>query len=800
MRHFRTTALAALICSVATIGAANTYTVTSTADSGAGTLRQAILDANANPGADTIAFNITGSGVHTIALTAALPYITDAVTIDGYTQAGSSPNTHAVGEGLDTVLKIEIDGTGATQNGLWVQAPDVTIRGLAINRFPAYQIEGAGYPYNTANLVVEGCFVGTTPDGLHASGTGPGVDAEHLNFRIGGLIPAQRNLIAKEVHLTGQGVAQGNLIGTDATGLRAAAPGTPSGRGVYLYGGNAITFGGTDPNAANVVAGFDEGLRLESAASTVQGNFFGVDAGQIGVIPSGATGIMVISGGVIGGAGPGEGNVIGGFETGVQIGHPVTFQGNAVGTDFSGTRNLGNRINGVYVTSGILSIGGIAPGEANLIAFNGWAGILLYSYSSRVTMRGNRIFENGLGGTAGGGVQGIGIDLGFATGPDGPTANDPGDGDAGSGYANDWQNFPLIASATPEGGGTRVIGTLNSIASAVFDLDFYGNPACRTRPRALLQGETYLGTTQVTTDAAGNASFNVLLSTPIDAGAPVTATATDAAGNTSEFWNPILFRDSPGVGGPGDSNTQDLFGQLFEPGATITVGGTPIAGVVETSTTRRKFVGPSLTPGTVYDIVLTNPSGLSGTLHNGYVSRFLDVGAFTLFDRLISQLVANGVTAGCGGGNYCPNSNVTRKQMAVFVLKAKHGVCYVPPPCAGVFPDVPCSSNFAPWIEEFAAEGITGGCGNGDYCPEANVRRDQMAVFLLKGKYGSSFTPPPCAGVFGDVACPSTFANWIEQLAAEGVTGGCGNGNYCPLDNNTRGQMAAFLVKAMNLP
>ena len=141
MRHFRTTALAALICAVATIGAANTYTVTSTADSGAGTLRQAILDANANPGADTIAFNITGSGVHTIALTSDLPYITDAVTIDGYTQAGSSPNTHAVGEGLDTVLMIEIDGTGATHNGLWVQAPDVTIRGLAVNRSPAYQIE-----------------------------------------------------------------------------------------------------------------------------------------------------------------------------------------------------------------------------------------------------------------------------------------------------------------------------------------------------------------------------------------------------------------------------------------------------------------------------------------------------------------------------------------------------------------------------------------------------------------------------------------------------------------------------------
>ena len=659
----------------AAAGLANTYTVTSTADSGAGSLRQAILDANTNPGADTIVFNIVGSGVQTIAPTSSLPAITEGVTIDGYTQPGSSPNTHAVGEGLDTVLKIEIDGTAAGPNGLVVQAPDVTIRGLAVNRFPAYQISASGYPYNTANLVVEGCFLGTTPDGLLGYSGGGGVTAPHLNFRIGGLTPAARNLSTLEIHLTGQGVAQGNLIGTDATGLRKAAGGVVSSRGVYLYGGNAVMFGGSDPNAANVVAGFSEGLRLESPTSTVQGNFFGVDAGLTGVIPGGATGIMVISAGVIGGTGPGEGNVIGGWDNGVQIGHAVTFQGNAVGTDFSGTRNLGNRINGVYVTSGILSIGGINPGEANLIAFNGWAGILLYSYSNRVRMRGNRIFENGLGGTTGGGVQGIGIDLGFATGPDGPTANDPGDADAGSGYANDWQNFPLITSAAPEGGGTRVIGTLNSLPRPF---------STSTSTRARRAGRVPARCSRARPTSARRRSRRMRPAMPPSTFCfrPRSKRArrsrprpTDAAGNTSEFWNPILFRDSTGVGGPGDNNSQDLFGQLFEPGATITVGGTPIAGVVETSTTRREFVGPSLTPGTVYDIVLTNPSGLSGTLHNGYVSRFLDVGAFTLFDRLISQLVANGVTAGCGGGSYCPNFNVTRKQMAVFVLKAKHGVC-----------------------------------------------------------------------------------------------------------------------------
>ena len=143
--------LVAALLSAAAV-TANTYTVTTTADSGAGSLRQAILDANANPGADTIAFNIVGSGVQTIAPASSLDPITDAVTIDGYTQPGSSANTHAVGEGLDTVLKIEIDGESAPGNGLLVSAPNVTIRGIAINRFSVYQIETSGVVLGSLNL------------------------------------------------------------------------------------------------------------------------------------------------------------------------------------------------------------------------------------------------------------------------------------------------------------------------------------------------------------------------------------------------------------------------------------------------------------------------------------------------------------------------------------------------------------------------------------------------------------------------------------------------------------------------
>jgi hypothetical protein len=138
--------------------------------------------------------------------------------------------------------------------------------------------------------------------------------------------------------------------------------------------------------------------------------------------------------------------------------------------------------------------------------------------------------------------------------------------------------------------------------------------------------------------------------------------------------------------------------------------------------------------------------------------------------------------------------------MAVFLLKAKRGLCYVPPSCTGVFPDVPCSSNFAPWIEALFASGITGGCGGGNYCPTNAVTRQQMAVFLLKSKQGSTYVPPPCNGDFTDVVCPSVFADWIEELAAEGITSGCGGTNYCPTNPVRRDQMAAFLYNTFQLP
>jgi uncharacterized delta-60 repeat protein len=185
-----------------------------------------------------------------------------------------------------------------------------------------------------------------------------------------------------------------------------------------------------------------------------------------------------------------------------------------------------------------------------------------------------------------------------------------------------------------------------------------------------------------------------------------------------------------------------------------------------------------------------------------FVCGFLDVPQDYLFHEQVCSLAQAGITGGCGNGNYCPDDSVTRAQMAVFLLKSKHGVDFIPPACHGVFPDVPCPSQFADWIEELAAEQISAGCGSGYYCPDAAVTRDQMAVFLLKTEHGAGYVPPVCQGIFGDVACPSQFANWIEALYGEHITGGCQASPllYCPGDPNTRGQMAVFLTKTFNLP
>ena len=258
---------------------------------------------------------------------------------------------------------------------------------------------------------------------------------------------------------------------------------------------------------------------------------------------------------------------------------------------------------------------------------------------------------------------------------------------------------------------------------------------------------------------------------------------------------------SSGPGNAGDALA--VLGGGFLTGATAKVGGVAATNVTIADPTFLYLEMPELSPGTLNDVEVTFPdwsrADVTATHPSAFFADFVDVPQLDPFHDYVEKIFRNGITAGCAAGSYCPQGAVTRAQMAVFLLKSKHGPAFVPPACAGVFGDVPCPSMFADWIEHLSAEGVTAGCGGGNYCPDALVTRAQMSVFLLKAKHGSSYAPPSCSGAFGDVACPSLFADWIEQLAAEQITGGCGGGNYCPGNPNTRAQMAAFLVKTFGL-
>ncbi len=181
---------------------------------------------------------------------------------------------------------------------------------------------------------------------------------------------------------------------------------------------------------------------------------------------------------------------------------------------------------------------------------------------------------------------------------------------------------------------------------------------------------------------------------------------------------------------------------------------------------------------------------------------FLDVPFSYWAWRWIEAIENAGVTPGCGAGNYCPDAAMTRDEMAVFLLRAKEGAGYVPPACTSpMFSDVPCSSSYAPWINELVRRGVTAGCGGGRYCPTTAVTRSQMAVFLLATFQGTGYSPPACTSpVFADMPCSSPFAPWVNELVRRGVTAGCGGGNYCPNDVVTRAQMAVFLSTTFGEP
>ena len=506
-------------------------------------LREAITAANNTLGADTVNFNIpvdtdpgcdVGSGVCTIQPGGyGLPTITQPITIDGTSQPT-----------FTTTPVIEIDGslTLTDATGIAINIGHSTIRGLVIHSFLT---NSDIVMWGTGNNVVEGNFLGVDPSGTSKRTTTNSVHVYAIsNNIIGGTTPAARNVISGNTNPAvalnagaSNNFVQGNFIGTDLTGSVALGN---SGNDIVTLDSPNNTIGGTAAGAGNLIAGnldsdfASVGLGFPaSTGNLVQGNFVGTDI--TGTIDLGGASISVYiaegSGNTIGGTTPAAANLISGGDSagvGIAAASGNFVQGNLIGTQVDGVTPLPNDSHGVLMYSGAENntVGGRTAGAGNAIAFNGASGVDLRGDAGvGNTIAGNSIFAN----TA--------LGINFCSDYDADnlvcndstavTRNDPNDPDTG---ANNLQNYPVLTAVLD---GTTIVGTLDSIPSSDITIDFYASAVCD--PSGHGEGETYLGSDIVATNTDGDATFSTVMAAAAPEGWHVVATATDPSGSTSEF-------------------------------------------------------------------------------------------------------------------------------------------------------------------------------------------------------------------------------------------------------------------------
>ena len=555
-----------------------TFTVTNVNDDlAAGSLRWAIGQSNGTPGSNLINFKIAAAGVQTIKIGSALPMITVPVIIDGTTQ------TSYAGSPL-----IELDGATAGKNvaGLDVSAGSSTIKGLAINRFA-----GAGIVLDTTGLnTIQANTIGTDGLGTKAEGNGnDGIDVlvnSNQNKIINNVISGNSRdgirldgtMLGGTSPATSNNVITGNFIGTDPTGT-TALPNTDD--GIYVQNAPSTTIGGATSATVNLISGnTNAGIELydNSDNSFVQGNYIGVTASGTKSLPNGGDGITFrgISNSMIGGTSTGDGNLISGnAKNGIGsfvIGSSnLTIQGNFIGTDLTGTKPLPNVSSGIYIggPSNVL-IGGKTASARNIISGNGDDGITTFGSGPGLTIEGNFIGTD-VSGTLALGNQGDGINATFAGITIGGLAAGAGNLIANNGMFQAFDKFGIASSGSPVtilsnsifnnqakgiilNGGTNVlaapvltsavsknlISTVTGSLSApdgTYTLQFFATPGLD--PGGSAEGETLIGTVTLIV-SGGSTIFNDTLTSGFTPGDEITATATDAAGNTSAFSLPVI--------------------------------------------------------------------------------------------------------------------------------------------------------------------------------------------------------------------------------------------------------------------
>lgn len=506
--------------------------VTTTADTGAGSLRQAMTCGNfVNSNVD-ITFNIAGTGPHIITPVTALPALKNNMNIDGASQPG---NEDVCSKPIHNrpAYQIVIDGNGAAFDGFRLAGGYMSatkIKGLNIRNFNGSAISNTAYAYN---FDIFCNFIGTNETGDTAMGNTAGITFRKYSSNSGsdiGLAPSQGNLISgNTTNIALIGGASGyriysNFIGTDQTGTTALGGDV----GILLNGTDEIEIGSTSANRENLVSGNTTNILLRSGAkgTEIHGNLVGTDRNGTAAIDTTSIGIELdnAKNNDIGGGSNNSGNLISGNAVGVWIhsgSSGNTVRDNFIGLDLSGTGALPNTGHGVALEDASDNqVGGAA--YPNTIAYNGGAGIAILGTSTQERVLGNATYENG----------GLGIDLGG----DGATANDTDDADSG---ANNVQNYPTLNASLVDTDLTVIFSVDTDPSNATYPLTirFYRADGDEQEGQEFLTSESYTAddyadcgvtpcakTVTLDADALGLTDDSMIL-----------ATAMDDDNNTSEF-------------------------------------------------------------------------------------------------------------------------------------------------------------------------------------------------------------------------------------------------------------------------
>jgi uncharacterized repeat protein (TIGR01451 family)/CSLREA domain-containing protein len=431
--------------------------------------------------------------------------------------------------GVD-IINFAIPGTGVKTINLTSALPTIT-GPVTIDGYTQPGASPNTLPDgNNAVLLIElnGAGAGATANGLVLTGTGSTVRGLVINrFGQSGVV------------ITGNGATNntiaGNYIGTKANGTEVLGNARS---GVLVANAAGNTVGGTASGARNVISANGVGVVIIGASSgnnLVQGNYIGTDATGTADLGNTLEGVSVLDApnNTIGGTAGGARNVISGNNaSGVLIAGSGAssnlVQGNYIGTDKNGTADLGNGLRGVSVLDAPNNtIGGTAGGAPNVVAFNDGDGVRVDGNNGT----GNAILSNSIFSNGG---------LGINLGNDAVTPNDNMDPDTGP---NTLQNYPVLSSVSRSGGTTTVIGTFNSTPNTTFILQFFSSP--EPDPSGFGEGRTYLGQMSVATDGNGNAPPFTFTTPNASAGQFVTATATNPTNNTSEFSRAVEVNTVP---------------------------------------------------------------------------------------------------------------------------------------------------------------------------------------------------------------------------------------------------------------